>query len=268
MTIQQRTRAEILAALQQALKPLDYVYAMWQGGAAAFNRVDQWSDIDLQVDVADDRVDETFAVIETTLRALSPIERRAIMPQPTWHGQAQAFYRLRDTSPYLLLDLVVIKHSSSNKFLERELHGRAVVHFDKAGVVAAPPLSPAELRRKLEGRIETIREQFAMFQTMVQKELNRGNLIEAVNFYHGLTLRPLVELCRIKHKPARHAFHARYIYYDLPDWLVRRLEPLFFVASAAELGARRQQAEQLFYETLAQIDLDEIMAEFEKEQNG
>ena len=46
------TRAEILVTLRAALEPLPYTHALWEGGAAAFGRVDDWSDIDLQVDDA------------------------------------------------------------------------------------------------------------------------------------------------------------------------------------------------------------------------
>jgi hypothetical protein len=41
------THQDILTGLRQALEPLPYVNAMWEGGAAAFHRVDEWSDIDL-----------------------------------------------------------------------------------------------------------------------------------------------------------------------------------------------------------------------------
>ena len=50
------TRREILAALVRTFEPLPFVYAMWEGGAAAFNRTDEWSDIDVQFDVDDARV--------------------------------------------------------------------------------------------------------------------------------------------------------------------------------------------------------------------
>ena len=56
------TRGAILKALRTALEPLDYVHAMGEGGAAAFDRIDEWSDIDLQVDADDDRVAGTFAI--------------------------------------------------------------------------------------------------------------------------------------------------------------------------------------------------------------
>ncbi|MBF8284247.1 MAG: Nucleotidyltransferase protein, partial [Anaerolineales bacterium] len=40
------TRSSILTALRAALEPLPYVHAIWEGGAAAFGRVDEWSDCD------------------------------------------------------------------------------------------------------------------------------------------------------------------------------------------------------------------------------
>ena len=48
------TREVIVETLACSLEPLNFVYAFWEGGAAAFNRVDEWSDIDLFIVVDDD----------------------------------------------------------------------------------------------------------------------------------------------------------------------------------------------------------------------
>jgi predicted nucleotidyltransferase len=52
------TRDVIIGVLVKALEPLDYVYAFYEGGAAAFNRIDEWSDIDLMVVADDEKVDQ------------------------------------------------------------------------------------------------------------------------------------------------------------------------------------------------------------------
>lgn len=65
----------IIRALADALKPLDYIYAFWEGGAIAFNRVDEWSDIDVYLVVDDDNVDQAFLDVERALRSLSPLNR-------------------------------------------------------------------------------------------------------------------------------------------------------------------------------------------------
>jgi len=98
---------------------------MWEGGAASFDRVDEWSDIDLQVDVEDERVDDVMELAGQVLAELSPIELQFALPQPTWHGHSQTFFWLHNAGPYLLVDFVVMKHSIPTKFLEYEIHGRA-----------------------------------------------------------------------------------------------------------------------------------------------
>jgi len=132
------TRDQVVAALHAALEPLDYTHAMWEGGAVSWGRVDAWSDVDLQVDVDDARVEEVFQVIERALEALSPIDLKFRMPDEATHGYTQTFYRLRDASPFLLVDLAVMHHSAMPMFLEPEIHGPALFHFDKAGVSQVP----------------------------------------------------------------------------------------------------------------------------------
>ncbi len=244
----------MLTALRVALEPLPYVHAMWEGGAAGFDRVDEWSDIDLQIDVDDDRVHDTIAAVEAALSALSPIELRYELPQPTWHGHAQVFYRLRGASPFLLLDLVVMQHSNPNKLIQPEVHGRPTVHFDRAGVVQAPPLDRAEMLGQIERRLQTLRVHFDLFQCLTLKEIERGNAIEALAFYHAHTLRPLVEVLRMRHNPIHYNFYTRYLYYELPPAVVRRLEPLFFVAGLDDLRTKREEAERLFREAVAGLD--------------
>lgn len=266
MTSSLLTRQQILGALERALEPLDYVHAMWQGGAAAFGRVDEWSDIDLQVDVDDDRVADTFTVIEETLAGLSPIELRNEIPQPSWHGHAQVFYRLRDASPYLMLDIVVIQGSNPNKFLQPEIHGRPVVQFDKSGVVRFQPLDRGAFVAALQARLEVLRRTFDLYRTLTLKELNRGNAIEAFSFYQGFTLRPLVEVLRIRYAPFRYNFHARYLYYDLPPDVVARLEHLFFVSDGESLRVRHREAEEWFNEVSQGIDFDMVRGTMEGEE--
>jgi hypothetical protein len=258
------TRELILKALENALQPLDYVQAMWQGGAAAFNRTDQWSDIDLMIAADDDRLDDAIVVVDKVLQDLSPIEIHYELPQPSWHGHWQTFYRLRDAGAFLLIDLVILKTSSTNRFLEREIHGDALIHFDKSGFVQSPPFSIENHLKQMKGRLETIQVMFDLFQSLTEKELHRGNAIEAFTFYQNFTLRPLLEVLRMQYDPSRYNFNTRYVYYYLPPDIIQRLEPLFFVADKQQLAAKFADAQQFFYESIAQIDFDEITRRLEQ----
>lgn len=90
------TRNTIIQTLTKALKPLDYIHAFWEGGAAAFHRIDEWSDIDLYLVVDDKKVHETFLTFEKTLKTLSPIKQKYEIPHPPQSGVFQAFYRLQN----------------------------------------------------------------------------------------------------------------------------------------------------------------------------
>lgn len=252
------TREVILSALRQALEPLDYVNAMWEGGAASFSRVDEWSDIDLQMDVADDHVDDVVRIAEAAMNQLSGIELKFEIPQPSWHGHYQAFYRLNNASPFLLIDFVVIKNSNPNKFLQPEIHNQPVVHFDKNGTVKWQPLERASFIERLRARAEFLRISFDIFQILTVKEINRGNSIEAMAFYHTYTLRPLVEALRLRYTPTRHNFHARYIQYEFPAEDTRRIEALFYPRDLDDLRAKRDEAERWFNEAIAAVDFDAL----------
>ena len=243
-------RAQIINALKTALEPQPFALAMWEGGAASFGRIDEWSDLDLQVAADDEHVGEIFPIVEHALASLSPIDLKYELPQPAWHGHAQTFYRLRDASPYLMIDFVAMKASAPEKFLQSEIHGNAVVHFDKANLVRAQPLDHVAFEAKLRDRVETLRVTFDLFQPLTLKELNRGNDIEAIAFYQSWVLRPLVELLRIQHAPFHSNFHARYVHYDLPEPIVEKLQPLFYIRDVHDLCAKREQAEKWFHEIL------------------
>jgi hypothetical protein len=253
MGIERVTREGLLDALRERLEPLPHVHAMWEGGAVGFGRVDEWSDVDLQIVVDDDRVEDAFEAVESALEALSPIDATFRFPEPVWHGHSQAFYRLRDASPYLLLDLVVMKLENENRFLQFEIHGRPFVHFDKSGIVVPEAFDGAGMSERIRGRLEGHRARFDMFQAMVTKEIERGNPIEAVAYYHMATLRPLVEMLRTLYAPVRFDFHTRYVYHELPEAVVRRLEPLFFPRDLDDLAGKRREAQNWFEEVSREV---------------
>jgi len=252
------TRDIIVQTLIAVLKPLDYVYAFYEGGAAAFNRVDEWSDIDLYLVVDDDKVDEAFLAVEKALRSLSPIKQKFDVPQTGWPGVFQAFYRLEDASEYLIIDFVVLKLSSPDTFLEPEIHGNVVFHFNKSGKVKPPPLDKAALSRKVQERLKRLQARFDMFNNFVQKEINRGHQIEAIDLYHSLTLASLVEALRIKHNSVHYNFKMEYVHYELPFEVIKKLAHLYFVNDAKDLQEKYYEAIKWFHKTMQEINQKEI----------
>jgi len=247
------TRDTVIKTLVNALKPLDYAQALYEGGAIAFNRLDEWSDIDLYLVVDDGKVDEAFLIAEKALKTLSPIKQKLEVKQLPWQGVSQAFYRLEDSTEYLLIDFVVLKLSSPEKFLEQEIHGKAAFYFNKSDRIKVPALNRDSLNRNLLERRVRLRDRFAMFNIFVQKEINRGNYIEALSLYHSLTLGSIVDALRIKYNPFHYDFKTRYIQYELPKEIIEKLENLYFVRDKKDLEKKYREATEWFKEMVQSL---------------
>jgi hypothetical protein len=233
---------------------------MWQAGSIAFDRSDRWSDVDIYIVVDDPMVEAVFNRIEKIVVSLSGYDRKYRLPEPTWHGHSQVFYRLKKASPFLFLDIAVMRRSSKDKFLQYRIHGTPVVHFDKAGIIRDDPVDAAALLARLKERLKAMKETFKLFEVLTLKELNRGFDIIALNFYQSSVIRPLIEVLRIKYSPYHYNFHTAYLYYDLPQKTVARLRRLCFVKDGRELRKRHREAVAWFYRLLNSIDMNDVKA--------
>lgn len=253
-------RARIIGALVDGLRSLDFVDAMWEGGAASFGRLDAWSDVDVYVVAEDARVQDVLKAIEATLSRLSPIQQRYVVPHPPEAGIAQAFYRLEDAGPFLLVDLAVLKRTAPDKYLEPRVHGPAAVSFDKTGVTRPPPFDADGFVTRLEERLARLLARMEMFGPFLEKEIRRGHALEALATYRWLVFDSLVEVLRMKHGPAHYDFRDRYLYSELPPDVVRRLESLAFVGDPGALAHKAGEALAWFRETAAEVDPEDVRA--------
>ncbi len=241
------THSDILAALLAALA--DASLAIWEGGSAANGRSDELSDVDLHVIVADEHVEEAFCVAQAALEVLGTLDTPYRLSEPTWHGHSQCFHHIEGTPPTLLVDLVVMRESAPDHFLDPERHGHGVVHLDRGGYTRAPVFDAAAHRERMVAAREDIASRARMFGAFVDKELRRGRTIDAISFYHSLTLRPLLMALGMIHRPLTFDF-GRYAHEDLPEEVLSRLAPLYYVADPAELALKQAQAHAWLLELL------------------
>lgn len=243
------TRSMITTALANALKPVPFVRAFWEGGAASFARIDEWSDIDLYILVDDRKSKDAFKVAEKTLESLSPIIQTYV-PSGGWDGVEQKFYRLRDAGRFAVIDLAVLTPKSNEKFLTPQIHGRNVFFFDKTGVSNENDFDTLAFNKARKARWERLVARFRIFDIQVEKELNRKNSLEALEEYRNITLGTLVELLRIAYAPRHYNFRMRYVHYELPKEVVRKLVRLSYVGDFKDLRGLHAEAsawiEELF----------------------
>jgi hypothetical protein len=251
------TRNDIIQVLKETLEPLNYIHALWEGGAAAFSRIDEWSDLDIYLVVDRPQVKEAFDAVENALKSLTRIKQKYDVGQTPWTGIYQAFYRLEGTSKYLIIDLAVLTTEAPDKLLEPEIHGKAVFYFNKSGI-EVPRLDQRTLVEKIQLKLEKLNAKREMFNNFVQKEINRGNYIEAIHLYHHLTLDLLIDALRIRYNLPHFDFKTRYIHYELPLKVIERLKHLCFVQDESELQGKYRKATEWFNELLAEISREKI----------
>lgn len=124
-------RNYILESLKNNIKQIQWVNAMWECGASSFDRIDEWSDIDIIIDVEDDKILEVFNDIDKIAENISPVKRSFGCPQSMSSGAYQKVYKLKNQSEFLLIEICAVKNSSNQKFLVEEIHSKAKIHFDK-----------------------------------------------------------------------------------------------------------------------------------------
>ena len=240
------TRDDIRRAVHGALEPLPGAIALWEGGSTAFGRDDDLSDVDMQIAVEEDAVEAVFLAVED---ALPPRSFAMRIPEPTWHGHSQKFYRFENAPPETMLDLVVMKRDTDRRYSERERHGEPRVYFDKDNWLQVTSVDPDAQRETIRARLAELRGMFELTSVLVPKAIARGDAVEALAFYQTRTWRPLVEVLRMRHAPARFDFGPRYLDVDLPADVAARLQKLAYVADLDDLRTKNEAAVHWFAET-------------------
>ena len=243
-------RDRISVAVTESLKPLPAVYAGWEGGSAAFDSVDEYSDIDLTFLVSDDAsFEDLFASAESALKSVSRITASYSPP-------LGRYYKLADGSDYLFVDLVFLRAGEPDHYLEVERHGQVKPLFDKADWLRRRPLDHETLGKKRERRYRELQTWFPISQVFVRKAILRDRQVEAVAAFWAYTLRPLVELVRMRYCPVRWDFGMRYLDRDLPPEVYRRVQELVFVSSREELERNLASATSWGIELLREVQSD------------
>jgi hypothetical protein len=250
-------RQQIIDAVVAELEPLPWAQAAWLGGSDASGRTDDWSDIDLMLVVDDDRKEDAFVALRTALARLSPVAYSWRLPEPTWHGHAQEFLQLRDADPCHFIDVVVLLGSHGDRLLEPERHGEALVLFDRAAIVTPAPFDRAAHAAKMARRLAELRQTFFLFQNLTTKAVRREDVPDAVQCFQAFTIRPLVELLRMRHCPDRYDFGLRYLDRDLPAELGAEIRLLVLPRTLTELEAFRERAETIFRSEILALDTGE-----------
>lgn len=218
--------------------------------------LDEYSDIDIYLDVEDEQVEAAIAAVEASLRSLSPIDYRYRMDHP--HPKLrQVIYHLENTSAYLMIDFCVQLHSrpaAASCFVQGNLVEAAHVLFDKAGVITSKPFRAEEYRQQNMERLQEARYRYTQHIRVV-KYIQRGQYPEAHIYYHRYVVEPLVDLLRLIHTPANADYHMIHISHHIPQEDLARLTPFLKISTLEQMEDMIPKAQAWFAEMEKQVQL-------------
>jgi hypothetical protein len=243
-------RKKVLDVLVSSLQPASDILAAWEGGSAATGTMDEYSDIDLNLLTTS----PLRGVLDRIELSLGPLGVEHVW-QPVkcfWgEGMMQRVFILKDSPTHFLVDVAVFDQSNPQllkDFMEIERHGVAPVLFDKGGFIKPGHTDAAAMFLRQQIRAEELKQGFPVFKSLVLKELDRGQSIDAFNFYQNGLVRPYVELLGMLYRPFKFDFGFRYLHKHLPNESRQLVEQLVYVNDAKALGERIPVLEQKFNE--------------------
>lgn len=237
-------REEILSEILKELKSYPQINFLAEGGAKAFNRYDELSDIDLMVDTDDGTAEATIMSFENLLNRLGGISTVYTVAEKKDHYHK--FYKLYNTDKYSVIDIFMTEKSNTAKENEKYIHGEFEVHTDRYGYMKDQKFDLKKFEDKAEAFRKRSQAVFEFFQFQMEKEIIRDHFIDAMAYYMDLTLKPLIRLLRFKYNKAHYNFELRYLYDEFPENIVKEIEQLLSIKDMNALKEKQKMAIELY----------------------
>ncbi|WP_409478987.1 hypothetical protein [Pseudobdellovibrio sp. HCB154] len=245
-------KQDVLKTILSHLEPMPDMLAAWEGGSAATKTKDQYSDIDLCL-LATAPLQDVLDCVEKSLHSFHVTDVWKQTKSGWGEGMLQRFLMLKDAPKHFFVDVAVFDLSAvklMNDFLEVERHGDVIVHFDKNNLIKPGYTDADALFKRQQVRLNEIAQSFPFYKTLVLKEIDRGQAIDAMSFYQTGMLRPLVEVLGMIHRPYKFDFGLRYVHKHFPADVQKMVQDLTYVSDLADLSKKVIKLEEVFTEAL------------------
>jgi len=230
-----------------------WMHAIWEGGSAATGYLDDLSDLDLGLVVDDDRIEETFALFEKMLEKNYTITKRFRIPEPSWHGHSQCYYFIEKCPAHFYVDLLIEKLSSGNRLIEPDRHGKSLIWLNKNKVLKPEPTPEDEMFQRNKSFFAMQAAAYPISETETEKQLLRGNEIDAMLEYQGFIQRRLAALLNLKYRPAKYDFGIRYGDREYPKAVAERVGRLLYAGGIEDLRPRFEEASAWARELMGEL---------------
>ena len=237
------TSEQIIQAVYDATIRHSNIHVFWLEGSFATDTTDQYSDLDLWFDVADGTEKATLDLVAIALESLGELDfvKLEVQPHPQiWY----AVFHLKNSSPYLLIDVCVQSHSRNFVFTAGKLDEQFKTVFDKQGCLKV------QLGQSV-GEMEQQAFKAHLTETIAQKHrvlkmIQRQNLIGALDYYQKYILDPIMELLWLKYVGPGPVLKSS-LKKVLPSDLMTELEALHSIRDLTDLEQKVKRAVNFYH---------------------
>jgi predicted nucleotidyltransferase len=237
-------REDIINKIRQTLEPLEFVYAMWLEGSDANGHLDEYSDIDINVDVEDEQVEQVFEIVEGLF------ELDFYYDNSGDNKQKQKIYHVKGTGRYLMIDFNLQPHSSNSSnstFAFGDTIDVCKVLFDKAVVIRYVQPDTSEYKADHQYWLKESGYRFSQIDR-VHKYVLRNQYPEAFIYYNKYVIEPIVFLLRMKYTPAKLGYYMVHISQHIPEYELVKLNRLLQVQNVESIGNNLEFAKAWYNE--------------------
>ncbi|MDQ3802402.1 MAG: hypothetical protein M3416_00880 [Acidobacteriota bacterium] len=246
-------RQTLRDALVEVLIANPHVLAVWEAGSAAFERLDEYSDLDIGVLAEANSNQQIWEDALGLFERLGGLLLRWHEPNPVFQGLDKNTFRFRRASRWLQLDLGIFTHPAKDLYNQPERHGRHRVLYDPHGMLEPPAWDKAAQLTALRKALHHEILRFGMYHDYFRKELFRGRNIDAFRMYTAFCVQPVAAVLGMLYRPTRWDFGLRYLHEDLPPEETARVERLCFLERPEDMEAGMREAVKIFWRTVERL---------------
>lgn len=231
----------IVDELKELLEGNQDTHAMWIAGSIAEGFADEFSDVDLWVDIEAGKDKEIFDLIEKFLESKGELDAklgRSLEP-PFTHR----VYHLAGTNPYHFIEFTL--HTHSDQYDPTEGSRTLKVLFDKDGTTEVRSPANEKSDEEIQDRKQSLIDKIDVGYISVEKEILRGQFMDAMHNYEFWLITPVIELARIKHSPLKTSYGLKHGSRDLPKETQDEIQSLYTIESLEDLANKMEAVKKM-----------------------
>jgi len=220
----------ILKTIREAAESQVFVHALWVEGSVAQGESDEYSDLDVWLEVDPDKVDETYKVVKNALATIGPINLEYEVHKD--NDQRHIIYHIEGTSEFLTIDVNVQPFPGTSGFDE----GVDIINiiFNKDAKFKFYKSEPKVFNEKASK--QRMLDYYRAMRPNVLKNIRRNKPIEAKIYYDNIVEMAIKYLRRKNQLDAKLSYNHKHLHRDLPDQ-AQKFEYFIFV-QPGELEAK------------------------------